>query len=108
MNETFKEMMDRVQTKRKHKNTINMKIHDCPMTIYTEFIKDVHEYNNMYWVKLKDVMRKAEFYDNIVSMNGSNIVHEPKPEQEENEQELETDSLTIGDIKRIREGKENE
>jgi len=59
---------------------------DTPINIIKEFTVDVKEqYGNIYWVKLKDLMRKAEAYDYIISLNDS--VYEPVNEQEEEKPE---------------------
>jgi hypothetical protein len=43
-------------------------ISDCPLWLYRTFVDNVKtEYNDIYWVKLMDLMRKAEAYDVIMS-----------------------------------------
>lgn len=43
-------------------------ISDCPLWLYRAFVENVKtEYNDIYWVKLMDLMRKAEAYDAIMS-----------------------------------------
>lgn len=69
---------------------VQLKISDVPVGMAREFSTFAKiAYNDMYWVLLKDLMRKAEAYDLILSLTepGYNIPEE-KEKNKENEEPL--------------------
>lgn len=65
------------------KISVGFGINDCPVWLYRWFTQDVKShYNDVYWTKLLDVMRKAEAYDQL-SMLG--LVPQQQEEKKENE-----------------------
>ena len=72
-----------IEKKTENKNVKNivkltLTMNDVPLALYKEFVSDIYRYNDMYWVKLQDVMRKAEAYDLLMSTEAI-----PDYEQEE-------------------------
>lgn len=58
---------------------MGLTISDMPLWLFKKFITDIkYEYNDQYWVKLMDLMRKAEAYDSM--MSGYDIPQE-QPQQ---------------------------
>ncbi len=64
---TFAEIMHEVK---KNKKTVikvpAVTISDMPLHLYKKFILKSYQYNDIYWVQLQDLMRKAEAYEYIV------------------------------------------
>ena len=60
---------------------------DVPLHIMKKFKSDVSDrYGNIYWVKLMDLMRKAEAYDMMLASMDSGMEYQddyPKPEAKE-------------------------
>lgn len=52
----------------KNKIFLTFSINDCPLSVWKDFTKDLIEYNDVYWSKLKDLIRKAEAYDTMVRL----------------------------------------
>jgi hypothetical protein len=47
---------------------IGFSINDCPLWLIKEFKNDIKtRYNNVYWTKLLDIMRKAQAYDYLMA-----------------------------------------
>ena len=91
------------QTERKFKrekplphSTFGFGIGDCPIWLYRQFDSDVKEkYQNKYWIKLMDVMRKAECYDAFIK-GGIITPQQPIQQEKEEVQEEEQQIKTIG------------
>ena len=50
---------------------ITLSFVDVPINIAKTFREDIRgKYGNIYWVKLMDLMRKAEAYDYLISQQG--------------------------------------
>lgn len=65
---------------------IGFAINDVPLWLYKQFTSDVKQkYNDIYWVKLMDLMRKAEAYDSMLASQG--YMEEPMQEVENVEKE---------------------
>lgn len=63
---------------------INLKFNDCPLSLVKAFREDIKtKYGNIYWVKLMDLMRKAEAYDLI----RDGLMPQEVPQQEEEKDE---------------------
>lgn len=73
--------------------TTGFTINDVPLNLFKRFISDIQLYNDIYWVKLMDLMRKAEAYDAMV---GNTEYSEPeenevsKPEEKEGKDFVQT------------------
>jgi len=60
---------------------VDLKMVDTPVSIVKNFCSDVHsKYGNIYWVKLMDLMRKAEAYDYL--MSDANEAYQAPPVEE--------------------------
>ena len=83
--DTFEQEMINVKSRKNGRiiRTVNFAIKDCPEMLYNEFISDITLYNDCYWSKLQDVLRKSQAYDYL--MQGQVIEQEPKIEKEEKE-----------------------
>lgn len=66
---------------------VGLVMNDTPLSVVKAFKHDIHLYNDMYWVKLQDLMRKAEAYDYIMSMGQSMSCLEEPVQQQEKEDE---------------------
>lgn len=97
---TFKQRMENLKAKKQEKQTINMNIAYCPMSLFEKFVSDIHLYNDCHWAKLQDIMRKAEVYDYMMSGDKPNYTEQQQEEYvpEVNEEEV----LTIGQMKQAR------
>lgn len=73
------------------KVSVGFGINECPLWLYKAFTSDIHKYNNTSWIKLMDVMRKAEMYDYIVIEGNS----EPYPVDEEEDIDKPTDKFGV-------------
>ena len=104
MEQTFEQRMDNVKQNKKTKKTINLNIGYCPMNLYEKFVSNIHLYNDSYWAKLQDLLRKEEMYDYLID---TGFVKHEKEEQtfepEEINKKEEDKPMTIGDIKKARE-----
>ena len=68
-------------------------IGDCPIWIYRWFDSDVKElYQNKYWIKLLDLLRKAEAYEMLVQGQ----VFEQPVEEGSQEKEIEKEDDESG------------
>lgn len=47
--------------------TVGFAISDIPVSLFREFMYDIHLYGDKYVLKLQDLMRKAEVYDFLMS-----------------------------------------
>ena len=67
---------------RKNKITTSFSIKDIPLRVYKRFIEDIDDYNDCYWAKLMDLIRKADGYDMIVASmySGQPVVQEKQEE----------------------------
>lgn len=84
----------------KTKNIITQKyltLTDVPFNVACEFRRDVKErYGDVYWVKLMDLMRKAEAYDMFVCLG---LVPQQEPEVQQKEEESSGIKTFTGEIK---------
>lgn len=79
------EKKDEEVKKEVRKNTngvrFDMTFVDVPLNIAKVFRSDVRtKYGNIYWVKLMDLMRKAEAYDHMIATG--EVLYEPVQEEE--------------------------
>jgi hypothetical protein len=97
-NNQFKEMLEKSKPKPSIKVTFT--INDMPLWLMKEFKSDIKtKYNDVYWTKLLDVMRKAQAYDYLMAgefpdYNEKEDVEEPieQPKQEDKGEEV----ITMG------------
>ena len=79
--------------KRDKRVTVSWAMSDTPLGVHNEFTKDIHLYNDIYWVKLKELMLKARAFDSMMGQSEQQAeVEEPKEEPEEKEEVI----LTMG------------
>lgn len=62
--------------------SVDFSIKGCPLWVYKDFTKDINKYNDCYWAKLMDVIRKAGMYDYITSGQTYDIEEDREVEQE--------------------------
>ena len=76
---------------------VGFTINDVPLWLLLEFKSDTKQrYNDVYWTKLLDIMRKAQAYDYLMAGEfPEHIEKEPEPIKEEPEQEYD-EVLTMG------------
>ena len=66
MGNTLKQMLEK--SKPKNNVRFGFGINDCPLWLIKEFKSDIEtRYNNVYWTKLLDIMRKAQAYDYLMA-----------------------------------------
>lgn len=92
---TFEEELKDVKEGKRGKIKVTLTMNDVPLPLVEEFCSDVmNRYNDSYWVKLQDLMRKAQAYDYIV--NVQNSVYMDVPEQDV---DLEQDKDDFGEVR---------
>jgi hypothetical protein len=91
---TYKDIETEVKNPNSNKIKVNLTMVDVPIHIFSYFTGDVKEkYGNIYWVKLMDLMRKAEAYDFAM---GTGYV----PNVYENDEEEKKPKDKYGEIKK--------
>jgi len=63
--------------------TVGLHMNETPMNVYKKFIKDIDRYNNTYWIKLMDLMTKAEAFDKLLEIKISEDVSKETEKEEE-------------------------
>ena len=71
---------------------VGFTINDMPLWLLLEFKNDIKKkYNDVYWTKLMDIMRKAQAYDYLMAGEfPEHIENEAEPEQEPELLEIKT------------------
>lgn len=78
--------MDQDKTKKAKAYCKQFTMVDVPIHIVKDFVSDVEViYGNIYWVKLQDLMRKAEAYDVMMMEMGKSLEEDVKEEVQEPE-----------------------
>jgi len=88
---------------------VSLTMSSVPIRVYKRFTSDIKQYNGIYWVKLLDLMRKAEAYDLLVGMSNGEVMveeavengseKEPEKGEEKNEEKVETVKTFGGEVK---------
>ena len=73
-------------------------VSDCPLWLYKKFVANIKsEYHDIYWVKLMDIMRKADAYDKLMMIQEDmNYVQEDRIPVDEDKGEKEEYIETFG------------
>lgn len=64
---TFEQELDSAKSGKNNVIKLNLTMNDVPIFLFKKFVSDIKKYNDIYWVKLLDLVRKAECYDYIVT-----------------------------------------
>ena len=88
------------KTKNAGNVAINFGVSGMPLSLFKSFTADMNEYKGLYWVKIGDLMRKAEAYDTFVAMG---FIERQQEEIGTGDVEMATEEpkevLTLGGIK---------
>jgi len=98
--------MDQSSKTRKRKDTLGMGINDCPLWLVKKFTQDAEKrFNDVYWVKLHDLMMKAEAYERLIG----EVPGMEQYEQDEDEEDDPAQPLTFGSArKKFEDGEKDE
>ena len=101
-NKTFQDILKETKESKNGKVTRSLVMKDVPVILIEKFCYNIGtEYNDIYWVKLQDLVRKAEMYDYLISMQ--NMANYASPGEEEQEPEpvhAPKPIITLGDTKK--------
>ena len=107
MEETDKKPKEWTVRKRKSLLKVDFTISDCPVSLYRRFTEGIAtKCNDVYWVRLKELMDKSNAYDAMVRASPTamnDVVEMPETEKEEKESEF---VMTFGGKKKV--GEKNE
>ena len=77
---------EEIKNVKRRPGTTGFSVNDVPLWLVKEFMSDVKQkYNDTFWVKLMDLMRKAEAYDTMVANRGLIFTEDDVPPEEKEE-----------------------
>ena len=107
MEETDKKPKYWTLKKRKNLLKVDFTISDCPVSLYKRFTHDIAtRCNDVYWVRLKDLIDKSDAYDAMVRASPTDVndaVEMPETVKEEKESDV---IMTFGG--KLKAGERNE
>jgi len=91
MSKTVKEEIEGVRARKSGQLKGKFTMVDVPVHLVNAFCSDIKtNYGNIYWVKLMDLMRKAEAYDAMVQGTTVQTREEPIDISEDKSEEVKT------------------
>jgi hypothetical protein len=87
-------MTDKIRDIVEESKTRFITMNNVPISVYRDFLNDIDNFNNSYWVKLKELMLKAKAFDLFLSMGYFNNPVDNTEEFEEEQEEKDKGGVT--------------